>query len=307
MGYKRMSKSSITSRFAALLLLAPCSADGDLPAEHPLYASGFSSEIRYEEGETVRTPEATATAPSGSNRVFRDVGVPTYSIHRPVASKSNGVGLVICPGGAYIDVWLDREGHDLAIWLKDHGVTSLVLKYRTNGAIDGGGRRYSWEKYLPAVTSDARQAIRILRTKAKELNLDPEKIGISGFSAGGNLAMLVALSKADHQRPGVSGVPNFAGLFYPWLRTDAYKQLIDEWQPETVPPLFIMNAADDYVTPADRCVDFYARLLTKKATPELHIVNKGGHGFDLGDGRGKSAALWKQSFVTWLTDQRFAE
>ena len=122
----------------------------ELPSEHPLYASGFTSEISYENGETVRTPEASATAPSGSNRVFRDVAVPTYALHQPKASKANGIGLVICPGGGYVDVWLDREGHDLAIWLKDYGVTSLVLKYRTNGNDDAGGRKYPWAKYLPA-------------------------------------------------------------------------------------------------------------------------------------------------------------
>ena len=99
------------------------------------------------------------------DRIARSVSVssPTYSIHRP--EKPNGVGLVICPGGGFRDVWIDREGHDLAIWLKDHNVTSLVLKYRTRPAEIGS--REAWQNYQSAVQADGRQAIRILRKKRR--------------------------------------------------------------------------------------------------------------------------------------------
>ena len=276
---------------------------GTLPEAKLLWPNGTSGVIRYEDGESVREPKANAAAPSKSNRVFSNVDTPTYAIHRADAAKANGIGLVICPGGGYRDVWLDREGHDLAIWLKDHGVTSLVLKYRTNGSGSNDGRKYKWDTYLPEVTSDAQQAVRTLRKRAKELGVDPNRIGISGFSAGGNLAMQVALltngDKSDDSE--VSSEVNFAGLFSPWLRTDAYQSI--DFTNRKCPPIFIMNAADDFVTPADRCIDFYSLLLKGKANPELHIVSRGGHGFDLGDGRKiASAPIWKQSFVAWMQD-----
>ena len=160
------------------LLGTPLQA-ADLPQELPLWKKPPTEHpIRYDVKEQVRSPQPPSGSPSGSNRVFSFVSSPTYSIHRP--EKPNGVGLVICPGGGYRDVWLDREGHDLAIWLKDHGVTSLVLKYRTNSG-DDNDRVYSWEKYLPAVQADARQAIRILRKGALDLGLQSNRIGICGF------------------------------------------------------------------------------------------------------------------------------
>ena len=279
----------------------------DLPPELPLWEElPTEPTIRYESNEQMRSPEPPPGSPSGSNRVFSYVSKPTYSIHRP--KKPNGVGLVICPGGGYQDVWLDREGHDLALWLKDHQVTSLVLKYRTNSGEDGS-RAYPWEHYLPAVTADARQAIRILRNGASELGLMPNKIGICGFSAGGNLALLATLDsepKRDSSIAETSGMPDFAGLFYPWFRED-YKSMVESRSaPESatrpIGPIFMMNAHDDRMTPADKCVDFYSALRKAGINAELHIFNKGSHGFDLGTGRGKSAAIWPTSFVAWLHD-----
>ena len=245
----------------------------------------------------------------GLNRVFSFVANATYSIHRP--EKPNGVGLVICPGGGYRDVWLDREGHDLAIWLKQHGVTSLVLKYRTNTGT-GDDRPYAWNEYLPTVEADARQAIRLLRKDAAKLGLQENKIGICGYSAGGNLALLVTLN-AEPKRTDrlVSGMPDFAGLFYPWFRDDYSAQIQKRSVPESatrqICPVFIMNASDDQVTPASKCIDFYRQLLDAGVSAELHIFSKGSHGFDLGTGRGKSASIWPNSFVAWLRDRSIIE
>ena len=108
------------------------------------------------------------------HRAFSLVSSPTYSIHRP--KDPNGAGLVICPGGGFRDVWIDFEGHDLAIWLKDHGVTSLVLKYRTR--LDSGNLQANeWQDYQRAVQADGRQAVRVLRQKASDLGLNPNTAG----------------------------------------------------------------------------------------------------------------------------------
>jgi len=105
----------------------------ELPPELPLLESGSPEHpIRLEVEQQVRSHKAQPGSPSGQNRAFSSVSSPTYTIHRP--EKPSGVGLVICPGGGFRDIWIDREGHDLALWLKDHDVTSLVLKYRTRPA-----------------------------------------------------------------------------------------------------------------------------------------------------------------------------
>jgi acetyl esterase/lipase len=306
-----MKSTWLLAVFVTGLLIGTPLRASELPPELPLWKTPPSDHpIQYKVEEQVRSPRPRPGAPSGSNRVFSYVSSPTYSIHRP--EKPNGVGLVICPGGGYRDVWLDREGHDLAVWLKAHHVTSLVLKYRTNARDEDGKMAFSWEDYLPAVQADARQAIRILREGAAELDLQPDKIGICGFSAGGNLALLSALySEPKQLKPQVSGMPDFAGLFYPWLRDDYGQIITSRSAPESatraICPIFVMNASDDQLTPADKCIDFYKMLLQAGVKTELHLYSQGSHGFDLGVGRGESVAMWPVSFVAWLRDVNVIE
>jgi acetyl esterase/lipase len=287
-----------------LVAIAAPAGAAALPEQRPLWPEDkFHNPICYDEGERVRTNAPVAGSPSGFNRVYGSVAEPTYTIHRAPEGIANGVGLVICPGGGYWEVWLDREGHDLALWLQARGVTSLVLKYRTNSTKGGGEREYDWDTYLPAVFADAHQAIRLLRSQAAELKLDPNKIGICGFSAGGNLAFnTVFRPEPERQAERISAEPNFAGLFYPWFREDFAEMVANQ---KVIPPLFVMNAIDDQVTPVDRCLEFYQAVRKAGGRTELHLFSKGGHGFDLGVGRGESAALWMESFVAWLQDTGF--
>jgi acetyl esterase/lipase len=278
---------------------------GLLPEEKPLWPDAdWQNPIQYDVPEAARQQDPAKTSPSGSNRVYSFVSRPTYSIHQPTEAPANGVGLVICPGGGFRELWLDREGHDLALWLKDRGFTSLVLKYRTNNELENGKRKYPPEVYEPAVVSDARQAIRILRSQAAALHLDPKRIGICGFSAGGALSAYTVFRPEAAEKQPVSGQPDFAGLFYPGLREMTPEAVASAKQ---IPPLFIVNAIDDRLTPVDRCVDFYQSLLKAGAHAELHLYNKGGHGFDIGVGHGQSVGLWKESFLAWLKDSGFIE
>ncbi len=294
---------------AELSLIASLQAV-ELPPELPLWDKlPQDNSAGHNVKEQLRSYKPQAGSPSGSNRVFSSVSSPTYSIHR--SSNPNGVGLVICPGGGFRDVWLDREGHDLALWLKDHGVTSLVLKYRTFVAGDMNPEN-TWQNYQRIVQADGRQAIRILRKRASDLGLQPDKIGICGFSAGGHLAISCSLyPEPKLPEAEISGMPDFAGLFYPGIPEDISKVIKSRISSEsTAPdicPLFIMNARVDRLTPADKCVDFYATLLKAGVNAELHVFGKGSHGFDMGAGRGKSAALWPRSFVAWLSDSNIIQ
>jgi len=283
----------------AMLSLTASLQAVDLPPELPLWDKPrLDYPNRDNIKEQMRTYKARPGAPSESNRVFSSVSSPTYSIHRP--EKPNGVGLVICPGGGFRDVWIDREGHDLALWLKDQGITSLVLKYRTRLA--GSDNYPSWRQdYQLAVQADGRQAIRILRKYSPEIGLKLDKIGICGFSAGGHLALNCALHPEPKEpKAEVSGIPDFAGLFYPGVPDDVDQAIAD--RSGAICPMFIINARVDKLTPVDKCLDFYSMLLTAGVEAELHVFSKGSHGFDLGVGRGKSMEIWPRSFVAWLSD-----
>ena len=278
----------------------------ELPPELPLWDKGPPDlPLRHEVAEQVRSVKPPPGSLSGLNRAFSSVSSPTYSIHRP--QNPNGVGLVICSGGGFRDVWLDREGHDLAIRLKDHGVTSLVLKYRTRPA--DLRSKDAWQNYQRAVQADGRQAVRVLRKQASDLGLQTNKIGICGFSAGGHLAINCSLYAEPKLAEGeLSGMPDFAGLFYPGIPDGIGQAIESRTAPESagprICPMFIVNARDDKLTPTDKCLDFYARLLRAGVNAELHVFSQGAHGFGLGDGRGNSTALWPTSFVAWLRDAK---
>lgn len=288
----------------AMLSLSTRLSAVELPPELPLWKNEPPEyQIRLEAEEQVRSHKAQPGSPTGQNRAYSSVSTSTYSIHRP--EKPNGVGLVVCPGGGFRDIWIDREGHDLAIWLKDHGVTSLVLKYRTRPAEMTS--KEMWQNYQNAVQADGRQAIRILREQAKDLGLDSHKIGICGFSAGGHLAISCTLyGDPKTVEFKVSGLPDFTGLFYPGIPEGTPEVIASRSAPQSqirpIGPMFIVNARVDELTPADKCVDFYAALLKAGVNAELHIFSKGSHGFGMGEGRGESTALWPTSFVAWLHD-----
>ena len=298
-------QQGVLSVLIVALALATPLLSAELPAELPLWDKPPQ---KADVKEQVRSYKAPPGSPSGSNRAFSFVSAPAYSIHRP--NKPNGVGLVICPGGGFVDVWIDREGHDLAIWLKKHNVTSLVLKYRTRPVKLNG--RNAWLNYQRTVQADARQAIRILRKKAEALGLRPDKIGICGFSAGGHLAINTAFrAEGKLARGEVSGMPDFAGLFYPGIPDDVGEIMAARTAAGKggggICPMFIVNARVDRLTPSEKCIDFYAMLLKAKVKAELHVFGKGSHGFGLGAGAGKSAAFWPTSFVAWLSDSNMIQ
>lgn len=248
-----------------------CSAQ--LAQEQPLWPNGIpNNPVKYKE-EKLRTEDFRKSSLSQLNRVFSCVSEPTYIIHKPEKGKSKGVAMVICPGGGFRDVWFDREGNDLGIWLAQHGITSLVLKYRTFNA-DAEGFKLTWDEYMPQVYADAKQAIYTLSSKAKELDIDENKIGIGGFSAGGSLSLRVALGMHEKVLPSyarfnqVSTKPDFAGLFYPGLDPGMIKQ---DGKTDTFPPSFIMNGGEDKTTPAGNCIELYKVLTSKHFSTELHI------------------------------------
>jgi acetyl esterase/lipase len=270
-----------------------CGNNANIPEEKLLWPDGIKDNpVTYKQQNVMRSYNyAHPDAPLGTCRVYSNVSTPTYFIYQPEPQKNTGVGMVVLPGGAYQDIWLDTEGHDIGLFFKELGITSLVLKYRTNSPGEDGEKPMSKDEYLPAAITDAKEGIRILCSQAKTLKVDPDKIG-----AGGHLALSVCL-KLDEKNK--QSHPKFAFLIYPWIEDYFEKQVSVT---KNLPPMFIVNGQQDIVTPADVCAQFYYTLCKNNVPAELHIYRKGEHGFTLGLGKGHSAVQWTSSFIAWLKD-----
>lgn len=303
---KKLMKALPILLLFSLIISNPVLAQS--PQELPLWPDGIPDNPVVYAQEKQRSEEVNNSSPSKMNRVFSQVSEPSYVLYQADKIMDNGLAIVICPGGGFRDVWFDREGVDFALWLAEKGITSMVLKYRTYNP-DAEGSSLQRNKYNGEVYADAKQAIHILRSQAEELGIDPNKIGIAGYSAGGNLSLMAALEIYEDILPEYAGfkentIPDFACLIYPGVN-DAYIKAIET--KEQIPPMFMINGAEDDVTPANRCIDLYSALLEKNISAELHIYSKGGHGFDSGIGRGYGVASWQDSFILWLKDMKILE
>jgi acetyl esterase/lipase len=275
-----------------------CANNTNIARENLLWSDGIKDNpVLYNQQNIMRSYDyAHPDAPLGTCRVYSNVSTPTYYIYQPPPQKNTRIAMVVLPGGGYEDIWLDTEGHDIGLFFKELGITSLVLKYRTNSPDKDGKTPLSIDQYLPLAIADAKEGIRLLRSSAEKLNIDPDKIGVGGFSAGGHLALSVCL---DPHAENKQTRPDFAFLIYPWIQPDLEKKLKTA---ENLPPMFIVNGQQDTVTPPDLCIQFYNNLCKKNVPAELHIYRKGEHGFTLGLGKGHSAVQWPSSFLAFLKD-----
>lgn len=265
--------------------------------ENLLWPSGIKDNpITYAQPNLMSEHNAPSGAPLNTCRVYSNVETPEYYIYQPAPSKNTGVAMVVLPGGAYESIWLDTEGHNVGLFFAEHGITSLVLKYRTNTKDKDGKHQMTRQEYVPIAVTDAKESLRILRSRADDLNIDPGKIGIGGFSTGGHLTLSMCFDQAVRDP---QAYPDFAFLIYPWLLEHFEKQVSTT---RDLPPMFIVNGQEDVVTTPDKCASFYETLCKNKVPAELHIYSKGRHGFTLGLASGKSTIQWKNSFLQWLKD-----
>lgn len=245
---------------------------------------------------------------------------PTLTIHRPAADKATGASVVVCPGGGYGMLALDHEGKQVAEWLNGLGVTAVILKYRL-------GPRY----HHPAMLMDAGRAIRTVRGRAREWNLDPKRIAILGFSAGGHLAS-TAGTHFDKGKPDASDPieressrPDRMILVYPvialatpYAHVGSRRNLLGENPPEELvaslsnetqvspetPPTFLVHTNADTAVPPENSLLFAMALRKAKVPLELHLFENGRHGLGLGGGDAAFAA-WPGLCETWLKNQGF--
>jgi len=239
--------------------------------------------------------------------------VPTLTPYFPAKEKTTGAAIIVCPGGGYTHL-ADHEGRPVAEWLNNLGITAFVLKYRL------GPRNHH-----PAPLQDAARAIRTVRARATEWNIDPKRIGILGFSAGGHVASTIGThfdsGKPDASDPieRVSSRPDLMILIYPVITmrefthagsrrmllgdnpsSDLVALLSNEEQvTKETPPAFLVHTANDPAVPVENSLRF-AEAMTKAGVPfELNIYERGPHGFGLG-GKDPMLSTWPQRCADWL-------
>jgi acetyl esterase/lipase len=244
-----------------------------------------------------------------------DADRPTLTVYLPPAERAVPTGVVVCPGGGYAKLAMDHEGRQVAEWLNSLGVAAFVLKYRL-------GPRYRH----PAPLEDAKRALRLVRSRAGEFRIAPDRIGVWGFSAGGHLASTLA-THFDAGNPAaadpierVSCRPDFAILAYPvisfaseYAHKGSRRNLLgDNPDPALVenlsnekqvtaqtPPTFLFHTNEDQGVPAENSVLFYLALRRAGVPAELHIYERGRHGVGLAPDD-PVLSSWPQRLADWL-------
>lgn len=261
--------------------------------------------FRPQPAETVRTYHDVA-ATGGKSQVVMNIAVPTMTIISPKEPRTK-TAVIVFPGGGFQKVFVGMEGTELCDWLTAKGVTCIVSKYRA----PGGNDFYDAEKdrqitpKIPRALQDAQRTIRLVRSKAAELGIDPHRIGVLGMSAGGYLVAQTSNILAPTYRPvdaidGISSRPDFAIALYPGHICRDHGAF-DPKLPvsKAAPPQFIVQTWDDEIDPVCNSL-MYASALNKAGVPtELHLFARGGHAFALrhpNDPVGK----WPELVELWL-------
>lgn len=276
----------------------------------PLYSGKIPNSIKTSQKEKVEKTDITRIS---------NIQNPDIAVYLPNQKDVTGQAVVICPGGGYCVLAYDLEGTDIAAYLNSIGIAAIVLKYR----LPNSGN--SLVPHLSPIL-DAQRAMRLVRTNAEKWNINPGKIGVMGFSAGGHLAATLGThfddgnEAAEDSVERVSCRPDFMILMYPVIsfidscsHSGSYKALlgnnleislfrfysIELKVRDDTPPAFFVHADDDQVVPVENSLLMYQAMRKKKIPAELHILAEGGHGFGL-DLKNEHVTSWTNSLKLWL-------
>lgn len=287
-----------------LLLTAPVVAQPTLPL--------YSGTVPDSQPSAV---QETSVTESGNRVRISNVVQPTLTVFVPAAGTANGTAVIVCPGGGYSRLAIDSEGYDVAKRLNEFGVTAFVLKYRLPND-------QSQPDKSIAPLLDAQQALRLVRQQAAKYHLNPERIGLMGFSAGGHLASWAGTSFARPvgDNPGPESVrPAFLVLVYPVISfsdtlqhagsrdnllgkspsAEQIRQHSNELHVSAqTPPTFLVHAEDDKAVPVNNSILFYQACLRHGVPAELHLYPRGGHGFGLNNDT--TPDHWTDRLRNWL-------
>lgn len=268
--------------------------------------------LDYKENESIKDGKVQSTSL---------VTIPTLSIFLPKDSKPNEAAVLIFPGGGYQHLAIDKEGTKVAQWLNTLGIAAFVVKYRLPSD------KIMKNKNIGPL-QDAQEAMRYVRQNAAKYNIDANKIGIMGFSAGGHLASTLAThfdDKVYETSSKTSARPDFSLLIYPvismvnevthkgsqtsLLGNSPSQEVLDNFSSEKrvtaqTPPAFLVHATDDTVVLPENSINYYLALKKNAVPAELHIYEKGGHGFGLGVK--DTSKFWTRDCEEWLRTNGYA-
>jgi len=273
----RMGMRTATS----ILFFALTAAAADPPVVL-LWPSGAPGSEGKTAEESVRV-----TAPGGDH-VVSSVHKPSITVYLPAKEKATGAAVVIAPGGGHNSLWMDHEGYNIAAWLSERGVASFVLKYRLAREKDS---TYTIEGTSLA---DTQQAIRVVRSRAAEWGVNPDRVGVMGFSAGGELAALAATRFDDK----LDVKPSFQALIYPAIPRDMKLS-------KDTPPAFLACGENDRQNISQGLPELDLALKKAGASAELHVYAGVGHGFGLRATTKGAVATWPERFHQWLDGRGF--
>ncbi|MET0336560.1 MAG: alpha/beta hydrolase, partial [Caulobacter sp.] len=258
----------------------------------------------------VETHEARPPPPGLRDRIVTHTRSPTMFVFRP--ERPNGAAIMICPGGGYIRVVRDKEGFEAARWLASRGYTCFVLTYRLPG--DG------WAAGANVPLQDAQRGLRLIRANAARYGVNPKRVGVQGFSAGGHVAAMLTTRFDDKvyepvdAADVVSARPDFSCLMYPVIALSgplahpgSAKEMsvgpavpVERRVTRNTPPVFMVHAKDDPAVPVGNATLMADALKAAGVPVELHLFETGNHGFGLRSIEGRPTAAWPGLFEAWL-------
>lgn len=253
--------------------------------------------------------ERTQVDPNSGMHIVSNVSEPTLTVFLPEPSKANGTALVIAPGGGFHLLAIDHEGNDVAAWCVENGIAAFVLRYRLVPTGDNPGQEFmaklqrnqeemdrEMAPYIDLAKADGQAAIAYVRSHAAEFGVKPDRVGITGFSAGGTVAGAAALeytSAADR--------PDFAAPIY-----GAMHVLDLQKTPAAPMPVFMAVTGDDFFGFQKQSMEFFQVWNAAKLPVELHLYEQGGHGFGMRK-QGLPSDAWIDAFGAWLASHGFLD
>jgi endo-1,4-beta-xylanase len=249
-------------------------------------------------GSEGKTGEEKVRLTDTGEHVVSSIHHPSITVYLPPAAQATGAAVLVCPGGGHRELWMDHEGYRVAQWLSEHGIAAFILKYRLARDTDS---TYTVEGHSLV---DAQRALRLIRSRASEWKIDPARLGIMGFSAGGELAAFAARkfdegsASATDAIDRASSKPAFQALIYPGNGKTITVA-------KGAPPAFLVCGYDDRPDISEGLAQIYLEFKKAGVPAELHIYTGTGHGFGVRATNKLPSGQWLVRFHEWLGERGF--
>jgi len=269
--------------------ISAAGADATVAASVPIWAGDPPGTAAAAAPEQVRLTEL-------GEHIITSVHHPSLTPYLPDPALATGAAAIVIPGGGHSELWMDHEGYRVGQWLSAHGIAAFVLKYRL------ARQRGSTYTVEGDELADVQRAIRFVRSRAAAWHIEAGRVGVLGFSAGGELALLAG-TRSDRAEGGdeverQSASPAFVGLMYPGIPESVPL-------PKRLPPMFLLCGAQDSPALVARLPQLYRDIVAAGGAAELHILANANHGFGLRDANPPAVAIWPTLFYNWLAASGF--